>query len=109
MSTVENMKEVFLGLGRVDLSEKVIPAFDKNKVCVSVSRVVLASLVGLLAIATLITACVCCATGGVSLFCGLITIIFALVGVAWSILMFKRFFAERIDGDASSSSKASKS
>ncbi|WP_375793509.1 hypothetical protein O1W69_05295 [Chlamydia sp. 12-01] len=87
-------KEICDGLGRVDFSEQAIPPFNTNKIYVGICRVILVVLVGIFSIVTFISACVCSAIHGPSLFCGLCTIILALIGLSWSILMLKRLFAE---------------
>ncbi|WP_041468076.1 hypothetical protein [Chlamydia felis] len=91
------LRDVFGGLGRIDVSNQAIPSFEKNqKLCSSITRVVISILAFLLAFVSLIAGCVCCASGGLSLYCGLVTIIGSVLGVIWSSIVFKRMFEKKV-------------
>ncbi|QVE49144.1 hypothetical protein SBV42_05225 [Chlamydia crocodili] len=96
MSCMANVKEVCSGLGRVDFSKDAVPSFKKKEhLCASITRVVLCALVAIMAIASIIVGCICCAAGGTSLYCGLLTIALSLLGVSWAAIVLRRMFDKK--------------
>ncbi|QXE27006.1 hypothetical protein [Chlamydia buteonis] len=95
MGFVTNLNAVASGLGRIDLSKEAIPAFNKQRLCSSVTRVVIAVLVAIVAIASLIVASMSCSAGGTAAYCGVLTIAVSLVGLVWSAIILKRMFVNR--------------
>ncbi|WP_139414455.1 hypothetical protein [Chlamydia abortus] len=93
MSFVTSLNVVADGLGRIDLSREAVPAFNKQEhLCSSITRVAIAALVAIIAIASIIVASMSCSVGGTSAYCGVITIASSLVGLAWSAIVLKRMF-----------------
>lgn len=95
MTVVSNVKEVYSGLGKVDFSASSIPAYNKEKACVSVSRTVLAALIGLVSLAAFVVGCVSCVTSGLGFVTGIATIALAALGLAWAVVMMIRLFVKR--------------
>ncbi|EPJ16554.1 hypothetical protein CP03DC35_1071 [Chlamydia psittaci 03DC35] len=93
MGFVSNFSVAANGLGKIDLSKDAIPAFNKNEnLCSHVTRVAIAALVAIVAVASLIVGCMSCSVGGTAAYCGVVTIATSLVGLAWSAIALKRMF-----------------
>ncbi|AAP05362.1 hypothetical protein [Chlamydia caviae] len=96
MSCMTNVKEVCGGLGKIDLSREAVPAFDKSRPCSSISRAAICALVAIMAIASIIVGCICCASGGTALACGVLSIALALLGLSWAAIVLKHMFCKQV-------------
>ncbi|BAE81157.1 hypothetical protein [Chlamydia felis Fe/C-56] len=91
MPFIENVKDVFGGLGSCDLSIEKIPAFRADRKCVDISRCIIAAVVGVFALAILVlgvtTLILCCPTSALAGGC---SIVFGILLLSWVVVMIIR-------------------
>lgn len=93
----EGVKAGFSGLGSLDLSSRAIPGYSEQSRCANITRfatVTLVSLVSLSALALGLAAIACCGTL-ISIMSGAAVIAFALLGLAFAVIVLKRMFESR--------------
>ncbi|AEB55633.1 MULTISPECIES: hypothetical protein [Chlamydia] len=91
MPFIENVKDVFGGLGSCDLSVDKIPAFRAERRCVDISRVVIAIVGAIFSIAILVLGVtalnLCCPTSALAGGCAIVSGILLL---SWVVVMILR-------------------
>ncbi|WP_196219424.1 hypothetical protein [Chlamydia abortus] len=91
MPFIENVKDVFGGLGNCDLSVDKIPAFRTERRCVDISRAVIVVVGAIFSIAILVLGVtalnLCCPTSGLAGGC---TIVLGILLLSWVVVMILR-------------------
>ncbi|MEF9520102.1 hypothetical protein SBV45_03645 [Chlamydia crocodili] len=91
MPFIENVKDVFGGLGRCDLSVEKIPAFRAERKCVDISRAIVTFIGAIFAIAILVlgvtTLNLCCPTSALAGGCA---IVLGILFLSWVVIMILR-------------------
>ncbi|QXE28052.1 hypothetical protein [Chlamydia buteonis] len=91
MPFIENVKDVFGGLGNCDLSVDKIPAFRAERRCVDISRIVVAVVGAIFSIAILVLGVtalnLCCPTSALAGGCA---IVLGILLLSWVVVMILR-------------------
>ncbi|WP_348662682.1 hypothetical protein [Chlamydia vaughanii] len=91
MPCIENIKDVFGGLGSCNLSVEKIPAFREERKCVDISRVVITILGAIFAVSILVLGIITLNISQIpAALAGGCTIILGMVLLAWVVIMILR-------------------